>query len=480
MEKRLFLAFVITLAFFMIYSHLITKFFPQPTPPQVDSEKIVQEAEQFSPRISQKASPLIQEDEEELNDLPQAAIGNFVVTYSPLGGYIKKIAIEGEEKALPFQNIGFLPEDQEKQFRANVTYNKIQFKGPKGVSKEFIFEGDILKIELNPPPSEPIVLFSNSLLSGMDQRYQEIFYSQDKAIKRKPAHKIKDSTYNNVEFAGARNRYYCFALLKGNYSFKWVKSKNKGHFYLFSPPEQILIYIGPQIEKRLKPYGLEKIMFYGFFHVIGLGMIKLLYFFYFLTKNWGLSIVFFSVAVSLLLFPFTSKSTLAMRKMQQIQPEIEIIKTKYKDNPKKLQKETIELYRKYKVNPLGGCLPLFFQLPVIMAFYQIVFRFVELKGAHFLWIKDLSLPDRLCKLPFPAPVNYLNLLPILLVGIGLLQQKITTSSASAPSQQKTMGLFFTVFIGVIFYTFPSALTLYWLIQNLFTLINQSRLSKIQS
>ena len=480
MEKRLFLAFAITLAFFMVYSHLINKFIPQPTPLQVDSEINVQEARQISPQILQKGSPLFQEDERETVDLPQAAIGNFIVTYSPIGGYIKKISIEGEEKALPFQNIGFLPEDREKQFSVNIIGNRIEFKGPEGVSKEFIFEEDILKIGLNPPPSAPIVLFSNSLHSGMDQRYQEVFYSRDKIIKRKSAQGMKESTYEKVECAGARDRYYCFALLKGVYDFKWVKSKNKGHFYLFSPPEQILVYIGPQIEKRLKPYGLEKVMFYGFFHVIGVGMIKLLYFFYFITKNWGLSIVFFSASISLLLLPFTSKSTLAMRKMQQIQPEVEAIKGKYKDNPKKLQAETIELYRKYKINPLGGCLPLLFQLPVIMAFYQIVFRFVELKGAHFLWIKDLSLPDRLFKLPFPAPLNYLNLLPILLIGVGLIQQKMTTSSPNTPSQQKTMGLFFTVFIGVIFYTFPSALTLYWLVQNLSTLINQARLAKSQS
>ena len=483
MEKRLLLAFVITLAFFMIYSQIVSRFVPQPPPSQEDSKVNLHKGEslEFPSQISRDFSLLAREGKEEFVDLPQAAIGNFVITYSPLGGYIKKIFIENEENELPFQNIGFLPGDKEKQFRVNITDKGIEFKGPEGAIKEFIFEGYTLKIEFDPPPSEPIVLFSNVSRSGMNQRYQEVFYSQNETIKRKAAHKIKDGVYNNINFAGARDRYYCFSLLKGVYDFKWLKGKDISHFYLLSSPEQVFVYIGPQIEKELKPYGLEKIMFYGFFHAIGVGMIKLLYFFHFLTKSWGLSIVLFSVSVSLILFPFTSKSTLAMRKMQQIQPEVDEIKAKYKDNPQKLQKETIELYRKYKINPLGGCLPLLFQLPIIMAFYQIVFRFVELKGAHFLWIKDLSLPDRLFRLPFPAPVNFFNLLPILLVGIGLLQQKITTaSSSSAPSQQKTMGLFFTVFIGVIFYTFPSALTLYWLIQNLFTLNHQAHLARTQA
>jgi len=84
----------------------------------------------------------------------------------------------------------------------------------------------------------------------------------------------------------------------------------------------------------------------------------------------------FSALASLVLFPFTSKSSKAMRKMQEIQPEVEELKTKYKDNPQKIQKETLGLYRKHKINPLGGCLPLFFQIPIIMAFYQIVYRFI--------------------------------------------------------------------------------------------------------
>jgi len=208
-------------------------------------------------------------------------------------------------------------------------------------------------------------------------------------------------------------------------------------------------------------------------------MVKLLYFFYFLTKNWGLSIIGFAVFIYFVLFPFTAKSTKTMRRMQEIQPEIEELKNKHKDSPQKLQKETMELYRKYKINPLGGCLPLFLQLPIFISLYQVLFRLVDLKGANFLWISDLSLPDSLLKLPFPPPVNYLNLLPILLMIIGLVQQKVTTSAGSSPEQKK-MGLFFGVFLGVIFYNFPSGLVLYWLTQNLLTFTYQLRISKNKS
>ena len=166
-----------------------------------------------------------------------------------------------------------------------------------------------------------------------------------------------------------------------------------------------------------------------------------------------------------------------MRKMQEIQPELDELRKKYKDNPQKLQKEQMELFKKYKVNPLGGCLPIFFQIPIFLTIYQIFFRFVELKGASFLWIKDLSGPDRLLKLPFPPPVNYLNILPLLIVVASFLQQKITTSKAS--SQQQSTALMFTGFIGIVLYNFPSCIVLYWLIQNCITLAYQYRLSKVQ-
>ena len=484
MEKRLFLAFSITLVFFIVYSHLIAKFVPQPVPVQEDSKEQVEQigSGDLPPAISQSTSPLAPEDKEESADLPQASIGNFVITYSSLGGYIKKISIGDEEHELPFQNIGFLPEDREKQFIPNLKDRSIEFKGPGGQEKEFIFKDYTLEIRLSPPPAAPLVLFSNYLSTKMlDQRYQEIFYSQNKVLKRVSPRKVKDDTYNDIEFAGARDRYYCLSLLKGAYNLKWVnEDKERTHLYLSSPGEQTFLYIGPQVEKELEPFGLQGIMYYGFFHAIAVVMIKLLYLFYGLIKNWGWSIVLFSALVSLALFPFTSKSSKAMRKMQQIQPEVEELKAKHKDNPKKLQKETIELYRKYKINPLGGCLPLLFQIPVIMAFYQIVYRFLGFRGASFLWIKDLSGPDHFAKLPLPAPLNYINLLPILLMCMGILQQKITTSSAAGSSQQKKMGLFFAVFIGVIFYGFPAALTLYWLVQNIFTLSYQARLSKVQS
>lgn len=481
MEKRLFLAFFITLLFFIVWSYLV--------PPPASRQTLFQQAQEKYPappeslpefKPTSLEPSLIKEDEP--GDLAQTTIDDFIVIYSPTGGYIKSIAIKTPDNELPFKNIGFLPSQKDIKFTTSIKEGKIEFKSSTGAKKEFVFEGYTLRMNFNPPASTPILIFSNYLHpSTIDQRYQEIFYFQEGLIQRISPQKIKEAVYDKVTFAGARDRYYCLSLLKGSYNIKWVRDKNRTHLLLLSPQPQILLYIGPQTSSSLKPFDLQGIIYYGFFHGLGMILIKFLNFFYFLTKNWGLSIICFAIFIYLILFPFTAKSTKAMKRMQQLQPEIEALKEKYKDAPQKLQKEIIELYRKYKVNPLGGCLPLFFQLPIFIALYQILFRFADLKEAQFLWIKDLSLPDRLFPLPVQLPFlgGYLNILPIGIVILGLIQQKISTSSTGS-SQQKSMGLFFSILLGVIFYNFPAALVLYWFVQNLLTLTYQLRLIQSQS
>ncbi|MBU1367239.1 MAG: membrane protein insertase YidC [Candidatus Omnitrophica bacterium] len=485
MDKKLFAAFFITLIFLIVWSHLFPNRNMQPPPAQEVSEGNVQETKgRLQERPLSQAAPII---EEEAIDLPQAIIGNYVVTYSPQGGYIKNISIEPYGEEALFKNIGFIPEDEDKEFTAEVKGEKLVFTAPQGEKKEFIFQGYCLTIKFTSPPAA-MVLFSNDLTPNMlDRRYQEFFYYQNNNLQRKSWGKIGEDSFDNIEFAGSRERYFCISLLKEEYSIRWEKHKDgknskngkkeeKVYLFLTSPPAQLTLYIGPQTEKELKPVGLEGIINYGFFHGIGVVMIKVLYFFHFLTKNWGISLILFSTFIYFLLFPFTAKSTKAMKRMQELQPEVEEIKKKYKDNPQKLNKETMALYKKYKINPLGGCLPLFFQFPVFIALYQVLLRFVELKGASFLWIKDLSLPDRAFTLPSSLPLlgKYINLLPVFIVILGLIQQKITVSSSSS-SEQKSMGLFFSVFLGVIFYNFPSCLVLYWFVQNIFTLTYQMRI-----
>jgi YidC/Oxa1 family membrane protein insertase len=462
MEKRIFYAFFLTFLLLIVYSYFFT---PKKQEPIAEVKK-----EQVAEIKKETIFP-----EEDPSELKQISIGNFDITYSSGGGYIKKISIQKYAEELSFKNIGFIPEDKNKKFRVQTSGEKIIFTSAQGEQKEFIFQGYNLKIKLSSP--RLILLSYNQLSPNMlEQGYQEFFYSQNNDLKRIHLKTIKKSSYNNIEFAGTRDRYFCLSLLKGSYNLEISRDNNEAYFWLTPSSSETSLYIGPQTEKELQPFGLQGIINYGFWHGIVVILLKIIHFLYFLTKNWGLSIIILTFMLYLLLFPFTMQSTKAMKRMQQVQPEIEELKKKYKDDLKKFTKEQSELFKKYKVNPLGGCLPFFFQLPIFFALYQVFLRLVELKNAQFLWIKNLSLPDHAFKLPFPYPIDYVNILPLAIAIIGLVQQKVATPK-SLSSEQRSMGLIFSLLMGVVFYNFSASLTLYWFIQNLLTLIYQVHVAK---
>jgi YidC/Oxa1 family membrane protein insertase len=176
----------------------------------------------------------------------------------------------------------------------------------------------------------------------------------------------------------------------------------------------------------------------------------------------------------------------SMKKMQSLQPKINKLRERYNNNPQKLNKEMMDLYKEQRINPLGGCLPLILQMPVFIGLYQVLWRSVEFKGANFLWIKDLSEPDRLLIFPFSLPFigNELNVLPVVMVVIMAIQQKLSAKSmvvsdSSQLAQQKMMMTIFPVFIGVIFYKFASGLALYFTLFYLMSTFAQWKMSKMR-
>jgi YidC/Oxa1 family membrane protein insertase len=149
-----------------------------------------------------------------------------------------------------------------------------------------------------------------------------------------------------------------------------------------------------------------------------------------------------------------------------------------------MNKEMMELYKEHKVNPVGGCLPMLLQMPVFIGLYQVLWRSVSFKGAKFLWIQDLSLPDRLFKLPVSLPIlgSYFNLLPVVMVVVMFFQQKITSKNMvmtdpAQVAQQKMMTTILPFFLGFIFYNFASGLTLYFTMFYLFSTFTQWKMSK---
>lgn len=233
------------------------------------------------------------------------------------------------------------------------------------------------------------------------------------------------------------------------------------------------IFYGPKKLTLLNEigYNLAKIINFGWFDVIAKPMLYLLNWFYSIFSNYGVAIILVTIILKALFWPITQKGLKSMKNMQKLQPKVVKLKEKYKNDPTKLNQETMNLYKTYKVNPLGGCLPMLLQIPVFFALYKVLLQSIELRHAPFmLWINDLSAPDRLY-LGFDLP--YLGGLPVLTLLMGasmFLQQKMTPTTAD-PTQAKIM-MFLPLIFTVMFVNFASGLVLYWFINNLLSILQQ--------
>jgi len=185
------------------------------------------------------------------------------------------------------------------------------------------------------------------------------------------------------------------------------------------------------------------------------------------VHNFGWSIVLVTVILNFILFPLKMSNMKSMRKMQALKPQIDTINNKYKDlkmtDPRKQnqQQEVMDLYKKNGVNPMGGCVPMLLQLPFFFAFYQVFTKSVEMRGAPWLWVSDLSQPEHLA----------IKILPILMIASQFVMQKMTPTAGADPSQQKMM-MFMPLVFGYMFYWFPSGLVLYYLTSNLVSMGQQ--------
>ena len=238
-----------------------------------------------------------------------------------------------------------------------------------------------------------------------------------------------------------------------------------------------LIYAGPEYYEDLKSFG------FGFEQTLSQGTWGLFRHWLFLalrlceklSGNYGFAIMLMTLLIKVLFSPFTHMSFDSMRKMQVVQPKLKAIQTQFKNDPTRMNKEMMELYRRHKVNPMGGCLPMLIQIPIFIGFYQVLAQFVELKGESFWWVKDLTEPDRLWKIP---GVGFdLNLLPILMIGTMIWQQKVTPQQSMGSPEQAKMMQYMPIVMGFLFYQLPSGLVLYWTLNNLLTVIHQKLFHK---
>lgn len=314
---------------------------------------------------------------------------------------------------------------------------------------------------------------------------QAVVFNEGKITRIKPKKKDVNNIFEIKNgWIGARNQYFC-SIFYGNNEYLngtniiqneeqtldvRVKLADAVIPGLQNKKYTVNIYFGPQNYQELKNIGykLNRIVDFGMFHIIGVWMLYVLKFFYSLTKNYGYSIILLTLLIRAILWWPTQKSYTSMKKMQtamnRMQPRLKTLKEIYKDNPQKLNEETMKLYKEYQINPMGGCLPMLLQMPIFFALYATLSGAVELKGAQFIWIwKDLSLKDPMYILP---------------VAMGLtmfIQNKMSNAPAATPeaaAQQKMMLYVMPIMLTVFAFVWPSGLLLYWVISNIVSIGQQ--------
>lgn len=221
------------------------------------------------------------------------------------------------------------------------------------------------------------------------------------------------------------------------------------------------VYVGPKNVEALKNIDptLGEAVQLGFFGFFGKILLWILHFFQGFVGNWGLAIICMTVSVKLAFFPLTQMSFKSSQAMQELQPEVKLLKEKLKDTPEELNKEMMKLWKENGVNPLGGCLPTLIQFPVWIALYQVLLTSVDLYHTKFLYMKDLSSVDPYC------------VLPLIVVALMLVQQQMMPTGNMDPTQAKMMKLMPLMF-GFFFFTFPAGLVVYIFVNMVLTILQQ--------
>lgn len=298
---------------------------------------------------------------------------------------------------------------------------------------------------------------------------------------------------NSIDWVGIRTKYFATAVVpkKQGQSVRFYGEPvnveqevplKKYAFDLQMPYDQsgrkvdnFTVFLGPLDFDTVESFGvgLEEMIDLGWapFRPFGkfvLWSFKLLHGF---IPNYGIVIILFSILIKVLLFPLTKKSYQSMKQMQIMQPVIQEMNEKYKDEPQKKQAEMMKIYKDYGINPLGGCIPMILQMPLLIALFNVFRSTIELRGAYFVgWITDLSLPDTVASLPFTIPMygDKVNILPLVMGITMFIQQKITMKDP----KQKAMVYFMPAFLTLMFNSFPSGLNLYYALFNVLSIVQE--------
>ena len=512
MEKRALLAIILSIIVLVLYQYFFI-----PPPKEVKKEKkkkeVIKKERVISTFLpSKKIKPTYIELENNLvkvvfsskgGSLKEVILKKYWETYKKKKNIrlIKDLNLLEENPYLEIRDSDSWIKLKEENFSFKKRKNEIIFKYQDfknlSIAKHFILRNYYVLdffLEIYNNGTNPIDLSKFSIfwdISRIKKKNLKLAAFINNDFFRKNIQKIKNDIIKKgeIKFIAIEDPYFTFSILPESRVNKLIiySLNSKKTSVGFSLPKFLLkakhkykvslrLYTGPKKEELLKLVGrnLDRLIDYGWSSWLAKILLKLLNNFYKLTGNYGYSIIILTLLIQIVFFPLTYKGFKSIKKLQELQPKMDLIRKRYKNDPKKMNEEIINLYKTYKVNPLGGCLPLLLQIPVFFALYKILLTYISLRHAPFiLWIKDLSSPDTVGRLPFIGIP--LNILPILMGIASIFQQKL--SSASDPRQAK-IAYIMPIFLTLIFWNFPSGLVLYWLSNNIFTIFQQLLIKKL--
>lgn len=408
------------------------------------------------------------------------------------------------------------------------------------VAKQFTFHPDTYTVELDLTfrnvSDAPLLMGSAEPGSGYQLRWgaginADLLQHEKKSGKRgrhgkegaktildegRPMRELKEEqALSTVLWAALDSQYFSAVMipdpgLEATYLLDASKAADKNDIQTSAPTETAVLaiprfqlasqqeathafrlYVGPKDDALLKQVTapnapdksvrLSEIIDFGFFGIVAWGMLWIFEGLHAVFQNYGIAIILLTALMKVASYPLTRKAHVSMKRMQSLQPQLAELKEKYRDDPQKLNRATMRLYKEEGVNPLGGCMPMLPQLPIFWALFSLLGSAVELRGAPFmLWIDDLSAPDVLFELPFTIPlifteIDAVRFLPLLNGLTTWLQQKVGAGMTPAPTgdnmQAKLMQFMPLIFV-FLFYNWASGFVLYWLCNNVFTMAQQ--------
>ena len=534
MEKRLIIAVVLSIGVLYAYSFLFPQAKPQPAVPGAAKQAVLSSASKAPEQggaVQSASAPL-----SPTSDLPQQVASArditvdtdiYTAVFSTQGAALKKLTLKKyhETAGKHGDNIVLVNETAPARYALlsdsrefgiapsavfNVTGDNLKLAGgnkgslefstvtPQGMQfkKTFSFSGDAYRIGLSEEVRNAgaakvdgtLHLLQNDRLiqfkkgEGRYEVYGPSTLAEDKVNHEKLDNLLKAPVQfdKSVVWTAFADKYFVDAVIADKGSIASVRLTRPGTDVMLadivspivsvSPGQAAAVgyslYFGPKDLDILKAQGsrLEEVIDYGWFAPVSKPLIFALKFLYKYTGNYGFAIIIITCILKLLFFPLTHKSYKSMKEMQKLQPKMAELKEKFKNDRDAMNKAVMELYKTHKVNPMGGCLPMIVQIPVFFGLYRALMYSIELRHAPFmLWITDLSAKD-------PYYVT-----PIVMGVTMFIQQKMTPSNMD-PVQAKMM-LALPVVFTFMFLSFPSGLVVYWLVNNVLTIAQQSYINK---